>query len=85
VGIPDDNGHLIVAANFGDESNPAWYHNIKAHPRVTIVTSATSRDYDVIELTGDKRAADSIVLCYLIRDGDASADRPDIGKSPFFD
>ena len=57
LGIPHCDGYLIIAANFGEEENPAWYYNVRAHPRVTITTSATSRDYDVYELEGDERAA----------------------------
>ena len=57
LGIPHGDGYLIIAANFGEEENPAWYYNVRAHPRVTITTSATSRDYDVHELEGDERAA----------------------------
>ncbi|OBF27416.1 nitroreductase family deazaflavin-dependent oxidoreductase [Mycobacterium sp. ACS4331] len=32
----DGNDYLIVASNGGATRNPAWYHNIKAHPAVEI-------------------------------------------------
>ena len=32
----DGNDYLIVASNGGTNRNPAWYHNIKAHPNVEI-------------------------------------------------
>jgi deazaflavin-dependent oxidoreductase (nitroreductase family) len=57
LGIPDGGDYLVVAANFGEKSNPAWYHNVRAFPRVTVTIGATSREYDVHELTGDQRAA----------------------------
>src|SRR6266498_2484541 len=35
LGIPDGDRIVLVAANFGQRQNPAWYHNLRAHPRVT--------------------------------------------------
>jgi F420H(2)-dependent quinone reductase len=29
-------GYVIVASNRGQPTNPAWYHNLKSNPRVTI-------------------------------------------------
>jgi deazaflavin-dependent oxidoreductase (nitroreductase family) len=35
--FPDDDGWLIVASIAGAATNPAWYHNIAAHPdQVTV-------------------------------------------------
>jgi deazaflavin-dependent oxidoreductase (nitroreductase family) len=32
-----DGGRVIViASNYGGDRHPAWYHNVKAHPRVTL-------------------------------------------------
>lgn len=31
-----DGRHMIVASNAGSPSHPAWYHNLRAHPRVTV-------------------------------------------------
>lgn len=53
LGIPDGDGYLVIAANFGDRTNPAWYHNVLADPRVTIA----DRDFVVSELSGDDRDA----------------------------
>ena len=49
-------GYVVVASNSGQRSNPAWYHNLKANPRVTVqvrdkVMSATAE-----VLSGDARA-----------------------------
>ncbi len=32
----DGNDYLVVASNGGGPRNPAWYHNLRAHPRVEI-------------------------------------------------
>ncbi|MFN8073187.1 MAG: nitroreductase family deazaflavin-dependent oxidoreductase [Mycobacterium sp.] len=32
----DGADYLVVASNGGDRRSPAWYHNLKAHPRVEI-------------------------------------------------
>ncbi len=32
----DGETYLIVASNGGAPRNPAWYHNLKAHPRVQV-------------------------------------------------
>lgn len=57
LGIPDGTGYLVVAANFGDDRHPAWYHNVRAHPRVVVTTEADSRTFGVRELGGPERDA----------------------------
>lgn len=32
----DDSGYVIVASRGGDDHHPAWYHNLVAHPEVTV-------------------------------------------------
>ena len=34
--LPDDGGWLIVASAGGQPRNPAWYHNLLAHPDTLI-------------------------------------------------
>jgi deazaflavin-dependent oxidoreductase (nitroreductase family) len=31
-----DGRHVITASNGGSPSHPAWYHNLRAHPRVIV-------------------------------------------------
>jgi deazaflavin-dependent oxidoreductase (nitroreductase family) len=35
-----DGRHVIVASNGGSPSHPGWYHNLRAHPRVTVELGA---------------------------------------------
>lgn len=53
LGIPDGDGYLVVAANFGERSHPAWYHNVRAHPQVAIA----ERRFTARELVADEREA----------------------------
>jgi deazaflavin-dependent oxidoreductase (nitroreductase family) len=57
LGIPDGADLLLVAANFGQPTNPAWYYNLRACRRVTVTAYGTSGEYDVTELTGSQRDA----------------------------
>ncbi len=55
--IPDGDGNwLIIAAYAGAVNNPAWYHNIAAHPdRVRIELDGRTHDVTVAELHGQQR------------------------------
>lgn len=55
--IPDGHGNwLIIAAYAGAVNNPAWYHNIAAHPdRVSIELDGRTQDVTVAELHGPQR------------------------------
>ena len=32
----DGDDYLVVASNGGADRNPAWYHNLRAHPKIEI-------------------------------------------------
>ena len=32
TGLPDGEKYALIASNFGQERNPAWYYNLKANP-----------------------------------------------------
>jgi deazaflavin-dependent oxidoreductase (nitroreductase family) len=36
-------------------SNPAWYHNLRAHPRASVIAGEASGEYDATELSGNER------------------------------
>ncbi|MFI5912519.1 nitroreductase family deazaflavin-dependent oxidoreductase [Dactylosporangium sp. NPDC051541] len=53
-----DDAWLVVASNNGAATNPAWYHNLKAHPdQVWIEHGGTRRPATPHELTGAEREA----------------------------
>ena len=55
LAIPNDDGLIVIASNYGQERNPAWYHNVKAHPEVTAEFEGRSRPMIARELEGDER------------------------------
>jgi deazaflavin-dependent oxidoreductase (nitroreductase family) len=56
LGVPDEDGSLVViASNYGQERNPAWYHNLRASPRATIVFEGERREVLARELSGEER------------------------------
>ena len=52
-----DDGWAVFASYAGKDINPAWYHNLKAHPQVSIEVGPDEVDADARELTGDERSA----------------------------
>ena len=36
IGVPDGNRLVLVASNYGQQRNPAWYYNLKANPRCSV-------------------------------------------------
>jgi len=54
----DDDTWLLAASKAGAPDNPDWYHNLKAHPEVSIETGDEGLvEVRVEELVGDARDA----------------------------
>jgi deazaflavin-dependent oxidoreductase (nitroreductase family) len=52
----DDGGRYVVfASKGGAPTNPDWYHNLKAHPNVTIEVGTDRIDVLADEATGEER------------------------------
>jgi deazaflavin-dependent oxidoreductase (nitroreductase family) len=51
----DGDRHVVFASNGGRPINPAWYHNVQAHPRVTIEVGTEKLDAEARVATGDER------------------------------
>jgi deazaflavin-dependent oxidoreductase (nitroreductase family) len=57
LAIPTGDGKLIViASNYGQQKNPAWYHNLKKNPRTRILFDGSERAMVARVLAGDERA-----------------------------
>lgn len=50
--IPMGDELALIATNFGNARNPAWYFNMRAHPQVECTDDHGSRIYHVREATG---------------------------------
>ena len=53
--LADESRYLIFASNGGAPSNPAWYHNLRAHPSTSIEVGRESIDVVAREATGEER------------------------------
>ena len=53
--IPNGNGLILVASNWGREGHPAWYHNLKANPSVSVTYRNNTENYFAREVEGEER------------------------------
>ncbi len=51
----DGGRYVIFASKAGAATNPDWYHNLKAHPSVTIEVGTDTIDVVASEASGDER------------------------------
>jgi deazaflavin-dependent oxidoreductase (nitroreductase family) len=52
VGIPEGDRLIVIASNFGQTHHPAWYHNLKKTPQVTVTMNGRTGDYIAREAKG---------------------------------
>lgn len=52
-----DGGYAVFASKGGAPKNPAWYHNLLAHPDATVEVGADTVEVQAREATGDERRA----------------------------
>ena len=55
VGIRDGDNVVIIGTNFGQPRQPAWYHNLRAHPEVTLILPGGEGTYIAREATLEER------------------------------
>ena len=53
--LPDGDRLLVFASKGGTPTNPDWYHNLVAHPEVTVEVGGETFDADATVLTGEER------------------------------
>ena len=53
----EDGSRLVAASKGGAPDNPAWYHNLLAHPDVSIETPEGEEQVHVTDLAGAERDA----------------------------
>ena len=54
--LGDDERYVIFASKAGAPENPAWYHNLRAHPEARIEVGSDTLHAAAQEATGDERA-----------------------------
>ncbi len=55
--LPDADRYLVFASAAGRDRNPAWYHNLVAHPDVRIEVGDDVVEVHAVELHGPERDA----------------------------
>jgi deazaflavin-dependent oxidoreductase (nitroreductase family) len=55
VYLPDGERYVIFASKAGAPTNPGWYHNLRAHPEVTIEVGAETIDATASVAEGSER------------------------------
>lgn len=53
--LPDGDRYLVIASAGGAPSNPDWFHNLVANPRVRIEDGVFTRNADATVLEGEER------------------------------
>ena len=53
--LENDGRYVIFASKGGAPTNPAWYHNLKAHPETTVEVGSDTVAVAVSEAEGDER------------------------------
>lgn len=59
IRIPDEQNpqtFALIASNWGQQKNPAWYYNLKANPQATCVIDGQSHEYRAHEATVEEYA-----------------------------
>lgn len=57
VMTPDGDRLILVASRWGQGGLPAWYHNLRANPRCSVVMDGASRPFTARETDGAERTA----------------------------
>ena len=65
VYLADGDSYVIFASKGGAPSHPAWYHNLLAHPDVTVEVGTETLAATAREVTGDERDALYATQCEL--------------------
>lgn len=55
--LPDGGRSLIIASAGGGPRHPAWFHNLRAEPRVTVENGVFTVEADAVVLEGEERDA----------------------------
>ena len=56
LGVPADGDIAVIASNFGQHSNPGWYHNLLAHPDAQVTVEGRTSSVRAVVVEGDERA-----------------------------
>lgn len=55
--IPHGGNLVLIASNWGGQKHPAWYYNLKAHPKAEVSWQGEVQSYAAVEVFGEEREA----------------------------
>jgi deazaflavin-dependent oxidoreductase (nitroreductase family) len=55
LGIPTSDRVAIIASNFGQHRQPAWYYNLRAQPLAHVVVDGRQRPVRAVQADGERR------------------------------
>ena len=55
LGFEEGDTMILVASNYGQAHHPAWYYNLRAHPRARIAVRGRSRDVEAEQIESPER------------------------------
>jgi deazaflavin-dependent oxidoreductase (nitroreductase family) len=55
IGVPDGDRLVLVASNYGQPHNPAWYYNLKANPCCRVAFRGRRHEMEAYEAEGEER------------------------------
>ncbi|WP_227999999.1 nitroreductase family deazaflavin-dependent oxidoreductase [Nocardia australiensis] len=53
--LPDNERIVLIASNGGADKNPAWYHNLRANPELTVEIGTEKYPAKAVIVTGPER------------------------------
>lgn len=54
LGMQDDDTWIVVASNWGSDSHPSWYYNLRTNPEVTVAFNNLKSKYEAREATDEE-------------------------------
>lgn len=55
LGVPDGDGYILVASNWGQKQHPGWYYNLRREPACVAVLRGEARRYRARQAAGEER------------------------------
>jgi deazaflavin-dependent oxidoreductase (nitroreductase family) len=57
VGLPTGEGVAVIASNYGQEKQPAWFYNLRKNPDAEVGMDERSWKVHAVEVEGERRQA----------------------------
>jgi deazaflavin-dependent oxidoreductase (nitroreductase family) len=55
LGLPTDDGLVVIASNYGQDRHPGWYYNLRANPEGEVAIEGARRPFRAVEAEGEQR------------------------------